>query len=80
MLPPTNTGKVRLLRELEYYADKITTLEAACNGEVMMAELRAVREAFAGKAGVLGEDLGVLAVENKMMPSQLRGLWGGGVR
>ena len=76
--PPTTMGKVRLLRELEYYADTVATL-AVDVAEAQQAELRSIIEAFESQAMELEDSLGWLGERNKSAVRNLRGLAGGGV-
>ena len=78
LLPSTTMGRVRLLRELEYYSDTVSMLEVDVE-ESQKAELKAVIEAFECKAAWLEGDLGWLGERSKSMVRNLRGLAGGGV-
>lgn len=78
MLPPTTMGRVRLLRELEYYADMISTLKVDLN-ESQVPELTSIRDAFEIQARKLEADLAWLGHRSKRAPRELRGLAGGGV-
>ena len=78
LLPPTTMGHVRLLRELEYYADMISTLIPDMD-EGQQRELRTIIEAFQCKASQLEDDLGWLSQRSKSISRTLRGLAGGGV-
>ena len=79
LLPPTTMGRVRLLRELEYYADSIATLVDLEAGE-QKAELGRVIQAHEEKALWLEEDLQWLGQRSKAMARNVRGLAGGGLR
>lgn len=78
LLPPTTMGRVRLLRELEYYADTVSTLEVDV-AECQREELKAIILAFESKALWLEDDLGWLGERSKSAVRNLRGLAGGGV-
>lgn len=78
LLPPTTMGRVRLLRELEYYADMVSGMESDL-GERQKAELRAIVQSFQVEAAKLDDDLAWLGQRSKRIPSELRGLAGGGV-
>ena len=78
LLPQTTMGRVRLLRELEYYADSISTLLVDAEGE-QQTELQSIIEAFQSKALWLEDNLGWLGQRQKSMPRNLRGLAGGGL-
>lgn len=78
LLPPTTMGRVRLLRELEYYADMLSTLEVDLEPS-QRSELRLIVEAFKSKVDKLENDLAWLGHRSKRAPSNLRGLPGGGV-
>jgi hypothetical protein len=79
LLPPTTMGRVRLLRELEYYADSIATL-VDLEAEEQKAELGRVIQAHEEKAQWLEEDLEWLGQRSKAMARNVRGLAGGGLR
>ena len=77
-MPPTPMGRVRLMRELEYYADSISTLAVDVNA-TQQAELQLIVEAFERNAVSLEEDLGWLSHRTKSTSRDVRGLPGGGV-
>jgi hypothetical protein len=77
-LPPSTMGEVRLLRELEYYADTIATLVADVPDK-QQAELSAVIAAFEAQALMLEEKLGWEAHRNRSLSRDVRGLAGGGL-
>lgn len=79
LLPPTTMGRVRLLRELEYYADSIATL-VDLDTEEQKAELARVIQAHEEKALWLEGDLEWLGQRSKSMARNARGLAGGGIR
>ena len=79
LLPATTMGRVRLLRELEYYADTIATLVVDVE-EGQQAELQKIMHAFETKANWIEDDLGWLGQRSKTMPRNIRGLAGGGLR
>lgn len=76
--PPTTMGRVRMLRELEYYADTIAALEPDLE-EPQRSELKAIIAAFECKVDELDEDLGWLGERTKSVARNLRGLAGGGL-
>lgn len=78
LLPPTTMGRVRLLRELEYYADMVSMLEVDLEEEQKL-EHRSIIDAFLSKAHRLDDDLAWLGHRSKRLPRYLRGLPGGGV-
>lgn len=78
LLPPTTMGRVRLLRELEYYADMLSMMEVDLEPG-QRSELRLIVEAFKIKVDKLENDLEWLGQRSKRSPSNLRGLPGGGV-
>ena len=80
LLPSTKMGRVRLLRELEYYADSISTFVVDLE-EKVQPELQAVIEAFECKAGWLGDDVGWTGQRSKSvaLARNVRGLAGGGI-
>ncbi|KAK5164394.1 ferrochelatase hem15 [Saxophila tyrrhenica] len=77
-LPPSTVGRVRLMRELEYYADNISTLAVDVD-DGQKTELRAIIDAFEGRAMSLEEDLGRDGQRSKSLPRNVRGLAGGGL-
>lgn len=79
LLPATTMGRIRLLRELEYYADSIATLVVDLE-EGQRAEIKRVIEAFESKAMWLEDDLGWLGQRSKSITRSVRGLAGGGLR
>ena len=79
-LPPTTMGRVRLLRELEYYADSIAALAVDLEAEEQKAELGRVIQAHEVKAMWLEDDLGWLGQRSKVIGRNVRGLAGGGLR
>ena len=79
LLPPNSMGKVRLCRELEYYADTISALAVDVEAE-QQQELRAIIDAFESKAMWLEDDLGWLGQRSKSVSRNVRGLAGGGLR
>lgn len=78
LLPGTTMGRVRLLRELEYYADTIATLVVDLD-DSQQAEMKRVIEAFETKAMWLEDDLGWLGQRSKSVSRGVRGLAGGGL-
>lgn len=78
LLPGTTMGRVRLLRELEYYADTIATLVVDLDAG-QRAEMQRVIEAFEREAVWLEEDLGWLGQRSKSVSRSVRGLPGGGL-
>jgi hypothetical protein len=80
LLPPTTMGRVRLLRELEYYADSIAALTVDLEAEEQKAELGRVIQAHEAKATWLEDDLGWLGQRSKVIGRNVRGLAGGGLR
>ena len=83
LLPPTTMGRVRLLRELEYYADSIATLSVDLEAEEFKQEreeLERVIRAHEEKAAWLEDDLGWLGQRSKVIGRNVRGLAGGGLR
>lgn len=79
LMPGTTMGRVRLLRELEYYADTIATLVADFDG-AQQDEVQQIIHAFECKAMELEEDLGWLGQRSKASSRAVRGLAGGGLR
>ncbi len=77
-LPPSKVGCVRLMRELEYYADNISSLAADVD-ESQQAELLAIINAFESRAMALEEELGWAGQRSKSLPRNVRGLAGGGL-
>jgi hypothetical protein len=73
-------GRVRLLRELEYYADSIAALTVDLEAEEQKAELGRVIQAHEAKATWLEDDLGWLGQRSKVIGRNVRGLAGGGLR
>lgn len=78
LLPGTTMGRVRLLRELEYYADTIATLVVDLD-ESQQAEMKRVIDAFESKAMWLEDNLGWLGQRSKSVSRSVRGLAGGGL-
>ena len=78
LLPGTTMGRVRLLRELEYYADTIATLVVDLHGQ-QQYEIKQIIEAFEIKAKELEDDLGWLGQRGKSVSRGVRGLAGGGI-
>lgn len=78
ILPPTSFGRVRLLRELEYYADTLSRLAVDID-EGQQWELRSIIDAFGDKAAWLEDDLGWLGQRSKSYSRNVRGLAGGGI-
>lgn len=78
LLPPSTMGKVRLLRELEYYADSVATLAVDLETEAQRAELAEVVRAHEVQAAALEEDLEWLGQRSKALSRNVRGLAGGG--
>ena len=77
--PVTDMGRIRLLRELEYY----TRLLARLNGkleETVQWELHAIIAAFEHRASMLQHDIRTLNKRQLGSPSMVRGLLGGGLR
>lgn len=79
LLPGTTMGRVRLMRELEYYADTIATLVVDLD-ESQQSEMKRIMEAFECKAMWLEDDLGWLGQRSKSVVRSVRGLAGGGLR
>lgn len=77
-LPPSTMGEVRLVRELEYYADTLSGILFDLPEE-QQSELRAVIDAFESKATALEQHLGRLGQRSRSFSRDLRGLAGGGV-
>lgn len=77
-LPPSKVGCVRLMRELEYYADNISSLAADVD-ESQQAELLAIINAFESRAMALEDELGWAGQRSKSLPRNVRGLAGGGL-
>ena len=80
LMPSTTMGRVRLLRELEYYADSIATIIVDLeDNEGQTAELKRIMQAFEIKAGELEDNLGWLGQRGKSVSRGVRGLAGGGI-
>lgn len=79
LLPSTRMGRLRLLRELEYYVDTLSRLAIELQG-AQLVELQAIIVAFETKATWLEEHLGAVGQSQKLMLRDVRGLMGGGVR
>lgn len=78
LLPPTTMGRVRLLRELEYYADTIAPLVEDVE-EPQQLELKSIIEAFESKAHWIEDNIGWLGQRSKTISRHARGLPGGGI-
>lgn len=77
-LPPSTIGCVRLMRELEYYADTISTLTVDVEEE-QQDELAAIIEAFESRAMQLQDSIGAEGDRTISNARNVRGLAGGGL-
>lgn len=77
-LPPSTIGCVRLMRELEYYADTIATLAVDVEEE-QQDELAAIIDAFECRAVQLQDSLGEAGDRTISNARNVRGLAGGGL-
>lgn len=66
------------MRELEYYADNVSTLAADVE-EGQKAELLAIIDAFESRAMALEDELGWAGQRSKSLPRNVRGLAGRGL-
>lgn len=81
LLPPTMMGRVRLMHELEYYADSISALEPEIS-ESQKLELKQITDAFYKAVEWLEGEVGEVGRRRKDYSrslAHLRGLPGGGV-
>lgn len=81
LLPPTTMGRVRLMHELEYYAEAISALEPGIS-EPQRVELKLITAAVYKGVQWLEQELGELGQRRKDRSRSLahmRGLPGGGV-
>ena len=77
LLPPTTMGRVRLYKEVEYYAYTLGKLRNEVP-ETQHSELKAIVEAFQESASWLEKDLGLVGQRTRLLTRNLRGLAGGG--
>lgn len=77
LLPPTTNGRIRLLRELAYYADTISMLAPELH-ETQKAELRLIVGALLEKVEWLEETVGRPGERSTNYSRNVRGLAGGG--
>ena len=78
LLPSTMMGRVRVLRQLEYFADTISIMVVDVEPD-LQPELKAITDAFESRAVWLEDVLGWVGHKSKTSPRNLRGLAGGGV-